>query len=78
MKKKIGFILGIIGSILGIICSLFVLLIGYVNDMGAALETTNGTPPINKTTILGLISLALSILGIIGSIITRKKEKNGY
>ncbi|MBC6972458.1 DUF4064 domain-containing protein [Bacillus sp. Xin] len=77
MKRKIEFILGIIGGILGILISLLIMFIGYLNELGPVLESSTGEVPTNKNMILGLISLVISILGIVGSMLIKTKEGIG-
>ena len=70
MKRTAEFVLGLIGGIFGIICPFVALLIG---GMGAAFEADGANTVIG----LGWGAVALSILGIVGSVMVRSKEKVG-
>lgn len=70
MKRTTEFVLGLIGSILGIICAFIALLIG---GMGAAFEAEGANTIIG----LGWGAVGLSILGIVGSVMVRSKAKGG-
>ncbi|EOO23936.1 hypothetical protein ICM_05425 [Bacillus cereus BAG1X2-3] len=70
MKRTAEFVLGLIGGIFGIICAFVALLIG---GMGAAFEADGANTVIG----LGWGAVALSILGIVGSVMVRSKEKVG-
>ncbi|MCU5023751.1 DUF4064 domain-containing protein [Bacillus cereus] len=70
MKRTVEFVLGLIGGVFGIICAFVALLIG---GMGAAFEA-NGA---NTVIGLGWGAVALSILGIVGSVMVRSKAKVG-
>lgn len=70
MKRTAEFVLGLIGGIFGIICAFVALLIG---GMGAAFEADGANTVIG----LGWGAVALSILGIVGSVMVRSKAKVG-
>ncbi|HFR4156240.1 DUF4064 domain-containing protein [Bacillus cereus] len=70
MKRTAEFVLGLIGGIVGIICAFVALLIG---GMGAAFEADGANTVIG----LGWGAVALSILGIVGSVMVRSKAKVG-
>ncbi|WP_420973904.1 DUF4064 domain-containing protein [Bacillus thuringiensis] len=70
MKRTAEFVLGLIGGIFGIICAFVALLIG---GMGAAFEADRANTVIG----LGWGAVALSILGIVGSVMVRSKAKVG-
>ncbi|MCU5549905.1 DUF4064 domain-containing protein [Bacillus cereus] len=70
MKRTAEFVLGLIGGIFGIICAFVALLIG---GMGAAFEADGANTVIG----LGWGAVALSILGIVGSVMLRSKAKVG-
>ncbi|HDR7390811.1 TPA: DUF4064 domain-containing protein [Bacillus toyonensis] len=70
MKRTAEFVLGLIGGILGIICAFVALLIG---GMGAAFEADGANTIIG----LGWGAVALSVLGIVGSVMVRSKAKVG-
>ncbi|EEK52352.1 DUF4064 domain-containing protein [Bacillus cereus ATCC 10876] len=70
MKRTAEFVLGLIGGIFGIICAFIALLIG---GMGAAFEADGANTVIG----LGWGAVALSILGIVGSVMVRSKAKVG-
>ncbi|MDA1972805.1 DUF4064 domain-containing protein [Bacillus cereus] len=70
MKRTVEFVLGLIGGIFGIICAFVALLIG---GMGAAFEADGANTVIG----LGWGAVALSILGIVGSVMVRSKAKVG-
>ncbi|CDN34045.1 unnamed protein product [Bacillus thuringiensis DB27] len=66
MKRTAEFVLGLIGGIFGIICAFVALLIG---GMGAAFEADGANTVIG----LGWGAVALSILGIVGSVMVRRR-----
>ncbi|MBO1628231.1 DUF4064 domain-containing protein [Bacillus arachidis] len=70
MKRTTEFVLGLIGGIFGIICAFIALLIG---GMGAAFEADGA----DKVIGLGWGAVALSILGIVGSVVVKKNAKVG-
>lgn len=70
MKRTTEFVLGLIGGIFGIICAFIALLIG---GMGAAFEADGADTVIG----LGWGAVALSILGIVGSVVVKKNAKVG-
>ncbi|PER52391.1 hypothetical protein COL26_04625 [Bacillus thuringiensis] len=70
MKRTAEFVLGLIGGIFGIICAFVALLIGGI---GAAFEADGANTVIG----LGWGAVALSILGIVGSVMVRSKAKVG-
>ncbi|HFJ9472414.1 DUF4064 domain-containing protein [Bacillus cereus group sp. MYBKT111-2] len=70
MKRTAEFVLGLIGGIFGIICAFVALLIG---GMGAAFEADGANTVIG----LGWGAVALSVLGIVGSVMVRSKAKVG-
>ena len=70
MKRTAEFVLGLIGGIFGIICAFVALSIG---GMGAAFEADGANTVIG----LGWGAVALSILGIVGSVMVRSKAKVG-
>ncbi|PHE53920.1 hypothetical protein COF68_33725, partial [Bacillus toyonensis] len=70
MKRTAEFVLGLIGGIFGIICAFVALLIG---GMGAAVEADGANTIIG----LGWGAVALSVLGIVGSVMVRSKAKVG-
>ncbi|MDA1761831.1 DUF4064 domain-containing protein [Bacillus cereus] len=70
MKRTAEFVLGLIGGIFGIICAFVALLIG---GMGAAFEADGANTVIG----LGWGAVALSILGIVGTVMVRSKAKVG-
>ncbi|MGX5677855.1 DUF4064 domain-containing protein [Bacillus toyonensis] len=70
MKRTAEFVLGLIGGIFGIICAFVALLIG---GMGAAFEADGANTIIG----LGWGAVALSVLGIVGSVMVRSKAKVG-
>ena len=70
MKRTAEFVLGLIGGIFGIICAFGALMIG---GMGAAFEADGANTVIG----LGWGAVALSILGIVGSVMVRSKAKVG-
>lgn len=70
MKRTTEFVLGLIGGIFGIICAFFALMIGGI---GAAFEADGA----NSIIGLGWAAVALSILGIVGSVMVKSKAKAG-
>jgi hypothetical protein len=70
MKRTAEFVLGLIGGIFGILCAFIALFIG---GLGSALETDGANTVIG----LGWGAVALSILGIVGSVMVRSKAKVG-
>ncbi len=70
MKRTAEFVLGLIGGIFGIICAFVALLIG---GMGATFEADGANTIIG----LGWGAVALSVLGIVGSVMVRSKAKVG-
>lgn len=70
MKRTTEFVLGLIGGILGIICAFIALMIG---GLGAAMEADGA----NNIIGLGWGAVALSILGIVGSVMVKGKAKAG-
>ncbi|EJQ14778.1 MULTISPECIES: DUF4064 domain-containing protein [Bacillus] len=70
MKRTAEFVLGLIGGIFGILCAFIALFIG---GLGSALEADGANTVIG----LGWGAVALSILGIVGSVMVRSKAKVG-
>lgn len=70
MKRTTEFVVGLIGSILGIINGIFVLSLG-------ALGTVLKTNVIKGSIILGLCAILFSILGIIGVYKVKNEVKFG-
>ncbi|CAM4365209.1 DUF4064 domain-containing protein [Bacillus albus] len=70
MKRTAEFVLGLIGGIFGILCAFIALFIG---GLGSALEADGANTVIG----LGWGAVALSVLGIIGSVMVRSKAKVG-
>ncbi|PGZ97119.1 hypothetical protein COE51_15155 [Bacillus pseudomycoides] len=70
MKRTTEFVLGLIGGIFGILCAFMALMIGGI---GAAFEADGA----NSIIGLGWAAIALSILGIVGSVMVKSKAKVG-
>ncbi|KAB2460748.1 DUF4064 domain-containing protein [Bacillus sp. CH126_4D] len=70
MKRTAEFVLGLIGGIFGILCAFIALFIG---GLGSALEADGANTVIG----LGWGAVALSVLGIVGSVMVRSKAKVG-
>ncbi|HDR7526769.1 MULTISPECIES: DUF4064 domain-containing protein [Bacillus cereus group] len=70
MKRTAEFVLGLIGGIFGILCAFIALFIG---GLGSALEADGANTVIG----LGWGAVALSVLGIVGSVMVRSKAKAG-
>lgn len=70
MKRTAEFVLGLIGGIFGILCAFIALFIG---GLGSALEADGANTVIG----LGWGAVALSVLGIVGSVVVRSKAKVG-
>lgn len=70
MKRTTEFVLGLSGGIFGILCAFTALLI---RGLGPALEADGANTVIG----LGWGAVALSILGIVGSVMVRSKAKAG-
>lgn len=70
MKRTTEFVLGLIGGIFGILCAFMALMIGGI---GAAFEADGA----NSVIGLGWAAIALSILGIVGSVMVKSKAKAG-
>lgn len=70
MKRTAEFVLGLVGGIFGILCAFIALFIG---GLGSALEADGANTVIG----LGWGAVALSILGIVGSVMVRSKAKVG-
>ncbi|MBG0964139.1 DUF4064 domain-containing protein [Bacillus sp. SRB1LM] len=70
MKRTTEFVLGLIGGIFGILCAFIALFIG---GLGSALEADGANTVIG----LGWGAVALSVLGIVGSVMVRSKAKAG-
>ncbi|CAI8822443.1 DUF4064 domain-containing protein [Bacillus pseudomycoides] len=70
MKRTTEFVLGLIGGIFGILCAFIALFIGGI---GAAFEAEGADSIIG----LGWDAVALSILGIVGSVVVKKNAKAG-
>ncbi|PRP93743.1 hypothetical protein TUN_44790 [Bacillus sp. M21] len=70
MKRTTEFVLGLIGGIFGILCAFIALFIGGV---ASAMEAEGAGSVIG----LGWAAVALSILGIVGSVMVKSKAKVG-
>ncbi|KFM95117.1 DUF4064 domain-containing protein [Bacillus clarus] len=70
MKRTTEFVLGLIGGIFGILGAILALMIG---GLGAAFEADGA----NSIIGLGWAAVALSILGIVGSVMVKSKAKAG-
>ncbi|MBF7155293.1 MULTISPECIES: DUF4064 domain-containing protein [Bacillus] len=70
MKRTTEFVLGLIGGIFGILCAFIALFIGGV---ASAMEAEGASNVIG----LGWVAVALSILGIVGSVMVKSKAKVG-
>ncbi|MBE7097870.1 MULTISPECIES: DUF4064 domain-containing protein [Bacillus] len=70
MKRTTEFVLGLIGGIFGILCAFIALFIGGV---ASAMEAEGASNVIG----LGWAAVALSILGIVGSVMVKSKAKVG-
>ncbi|KEK22868.1 DUF4064 domain-containing protein [Bacillus gaemokensis] len=70
MKRTTEFVLGLIGGIFGILCAFIALFIGGVS---AAMDADSA----NSVIGLGWGAVALSILGIVGSVMVKSKAKVG-
>lgn len=70
MKRTTEFVLGLIGGIFGILCACIALFIGGV---ASAMEAEGASNVIG----LGWAAVALSILGIVGSVMVKSKAKVG-
>lgn len=71
MKRTTEFVLGLIGGIFGILCAFIALFIGGV---ASAMEAEGASNVIG----LGWAAVALSILGIVGSVMVKSKSGRGY
>lgn len=68
MKRTTEFVLGLIGGIFGILCAFIALFIGGV---ASAMEAEGASNVIG----LGWAAVALSILGIVGSVMVKKVKQ---
>ncbi|HDR6309459.1 TPA: DUF4064 domain-containing protein [Bacillus cereus] len=70
MKRTTEFVLGLIGGIFGILCAFIALFIGGV---ASAMEAEGAGSVIG----LGWAAVALSVVGIVGSVMVKSKAKVG-
>jgi len=70
MKRTTEFVLGLIGGIIGLFSAMAVLLIGGID----AAFSSSGTSDLGG---LGWSAMLFSVLGIIGSIVVKRKAKLG-
>ena len=68
MKRTTEFVLGLIGGIFGILCAFIALFIGGLLQLWRQKEQSNVIG-------LGWAAVALSILGIVGSVMVKVKQK---